>query len=157
LTFPAIDIVYYTSIANVIQIGSQSLNGGTLTFTVPDEVIVINGDWNISGGLTVSGTGTVVVNGKGTVSDSVQYAGASDKLPVLATNGISFATENSAHDGFYYTHNLSNTATFDITFGVMVNGGVVADVLNVDHPNVTILHDPAMNMTLGHQLHIPGY
>ena len=157
MTLTAIDTAYYSSIADVTYNGNLTWGGGTqLNFTKAYEVIYINGNLTVSGNdLTVSGTGTVIVNGTITLNKSILYANGAAKLAMLALNSISFNDDGIA-DGFYYAHNLAGTATAVTTNNELITGCVIADVTTLNS-TPTIIHDSVMNATFGHNMHLPGY
>jgi 2-keto-4-pentenoate hydratase/2-oxohepta-3-ene-1,7-dioic acid hydratase in catechol pathway len=154
ITFPAINTTYYQNIANRSYTGSQSWSG--FTFLAPYEVVFVSGSVTLNTG-TISGTGTIVCTGQLSVNGSLTYGSSSCKMAVIAAQGISVAA-NCSIAGFYYTHNGSGTAMATLNTGVVASsGGIGADQINDAGILVTLIHDPAMNITLGQALHLPGY
>jgi len=163
VTFPAINMAYYQSIAVQTYNGNQTFNSG-FTFPPPSNglypVVVINGNVTIGSG-KVSGIGTVVVTGNITFTGNLSYLYANDKVAFLDGGSLinaALAGTPLSIVGFYYSHNSNgiaavqqpNTATMTIT------GSLAADTCSITGPLVSS-HDPAMNGTLGTEMRLPGY
>lgn len=158
LPFPAINTSYYAGIANRTFSGNRTWAG--FTFNSPYEVVYVNGDITLTAG-TISGTGTLVANGKIHFTGNLAYQFSTDKLAGVATDGIDTGGTGIKVVGLYYTHNSGGDAkaTFKKQFGVTW-GAVAADTFDIagpaDAPHAFV-QDPDMNRVLGKQLHLPGY
>ncbi len=159
LSYPAIDLAYYQSIANRRFNSSQTFSG--FLFLRPNEVVYVNGDITLNSGYIV-GTGTLVAANQIVLNGDLAYAFSTDKFAGLAANGITVSAAQISVVGFYYAHNSSNTANASLKGKFqLAQGALAADTVTVsakpkDKP-YSLVHDPAMSSALGRQLHLPGY
>ncbi len=163
ITFPAIDIAHYQSIAVQVYNSSQTFSGA-FTFPPPSSgvypVIVVNGNVTMNAG-TISGIGTVVVTGSLTFTGNISYLYSTDKVAILTSgsiiNGAPAGIPLSVV-GFYYAHNGGGSAALQQTnsAAMKITGSMAADTYYVNGPLISA-HDPAMNGTLGQQMQLPGY
>lgn len=156
LTFPALDLAHYQSIANRTYNSSQMWNG--FTFLASNEVVYVNGDIVLNGG-SISGTGTLVASGSILIQGNLSYLfPATDKAAMLSAGGLSATASGVSVVGFYYIHNSSSNATVTVTASKfkIASGSLAADqfILQGAGPH-TFIHDPAMNSSLAQQLHLP--
>ena len=163
VTFPAINMAYYSGIAVQTYNGDQTFSGG-FTFPPPSNglypVVVVNGNMTVGAG-TVSGIGTVVVTGNITFTGNLSYLYSNDKVAILDGGSLINAAPAGTPlsiVGFYYSHNSSGTATVQQpnTAPMTINGSLAADTYNITGP-LTSTHDPAMTGTLGTKMRLPGY
>lgn len=163
IAFPAISPSSYQNV--VATYGDGQTFSGTFALPPPSNglypVVIINGSATINA-VTVSGVGTVVVNGNMTFTGGLSCPNSGDKIAILCTgNIINAASIGTAIeiDGFYYAHNSSGgTAAFQQsnTGTLTIKGGLAADSYTVNGPLVSI-HDPWMNATHASQMQLPGY
>lgn len=160
--FPALDTSttgpYYLN-AGRRFLSSQNWSG--FSFQPPNadgtfEVVYVNGSVTLRPG-TYTGSGTIVATGTITLAGTVAPTFPSDKMAFLSTSGFSF-TSSGPVTGFLYADNGSDTAGLSGGAGItptVTSGSLAADTVSAGA--VTVTHDPAMNVSLGRQLHLPGY
>lgn len=162
ITFPAIDISHYQSIAVQSYPGNQVFTGGFTFPVLPGgayPVVIVNGNVTVNAGM-VSGIGTVVVTGTITFTGNLSYMYSTDKIAVLCAGIVNAAPQGTPLSiaGFYYSHNSAGTASVvqPNSAPMTVTGGLAFDKFAVTGPLICN-HDPTMNGTLGNKMHLPGY
>ncbi len=157
LPWGAIDTAYYNSIADTVLTGNQTYTGLSWTFAKPYSVVYVNGNLDLNGITTITGTVTIVVNGHINVKNSLYYGDANSKVVFLCYSNNIALTTGTHFDGFYYAHDSGNSTTTSVnSAGAVVNGGIAGDTITIGN-TTTVIHDPDMNFTLGTNMHLPGY
>jgi hypothetical protein len=155
IIFPVFNVSSYQSIAATTYSSSQSFYG--YTFLLPDTVVYVNGNVTLNSGMYV-GTGMIVASGSITIAGNTSYFPGAETV-FLAGSGIAVKNATISAVGFYFTHNSAGTDTFQENGSAnltVTSGGIAADVFSLGHDTLTVTHDPNINITLGHQMGLPG-
>lgn len=124
-----------------------------ITFQKSNELVYCGGNLTMSAG-TVTGSGTLVVNGRLTITGGVTYANASAKLAVVALDVQVNTSLSVTINGYFYCPDGDFSANQVTT----VLGGVACKTLS-NNKNMNITLDPTLrdDPDLGYQMRLPGY
>lgn len=150
-TFPTVSNTTYTSSADAVLSGSQTLNGYTMP--TANALVVVNGNLTIKG--TVNGDGTIYATGTVTVNGNLSKQSGGRHLLILTPGNITFKASSGSSmtaDGYYYAG-----GQIAIQTTLTNSGGLVANSYSVTS-GFTVNWDPWMNQAAGNGqlIHAPG-
>lgn len=150
-TFPAVSNSTYTSSADAVLSGSQTLNGYTMP--TANALVVVTGNLTIKG--TINGDGTIYATGSVTVNGNLSKQSGGRHLMIATPGNITFKASSGTSmtaDGYYYAG-----GQIAIQTTLTNSGGLVGSSYSVTS-GFTVNWDPWINQASGNGplLHAPG-
>lgn len=153
VTFPTVSAATYSAAANQ-TVSKGSVNGFTFGSTGGNYYLVYCSSASVSISGTMSGYGTIFVNGNVTISGPITYANQTTRVAIIASGTITF-TSSGPHSGYFY----GGACILPVGGITISKGALVVGSLTTTTAPITITSDPSvwLDSTQGTKHRLPGF